>query len=180
MGRCRLTTSSSSPTLNWQSTEGALPRQCRIGPGGGGSWTPTARLNGRALETSNLQLTSNGALARFAASINLTQRRRAGHYTLPSAGKTTNTQNGCSPCGPAVGTADGVAPYEADPVTGAVVGSKGHTFKPARSALPQRCPGQRKANSAWSAKPARHCQPSPRPPNAPICHWTSTATTGHC
>lgn len=119
------------PATNWQSTE-------RKSLGGGGSarigagdWTPTARLNGRDLKLESLQVTSNGALARFAAGDpNDPNDDVLATYTLPSTGKTTSAQNGVLTVRRLSGRADGLALYEADPVTGAVVDSKGRTFKP--------------------------------------------------
>lgn len=120
-----------NPTLNWQSTEGRSLGSAGSARVAAGSWTPTARLNGRALKLESLQLTSNGALARFAAGDpNDPNDDVLATYTLPSTGKTTSTQNGVLTVRRLSGRADGVALYEADPVTGAVVGSKGRTFKP--------------------------------------------------
>jgi hypothetical protein len=119
------------PNINWQSTE----RKSLGGGGsariGAGTWTPTARLNGRDLKLESLEVTSNGALARFAAGDpNNPNDDVLATYTLPSTGKATSTQSGVLTVRRLSNRADGLALYEADPVTGAVVDSKGRTFKP--------------------------------------------------
>ena len=119
------------PSTNWQSTESKSLGGAGSARVGAGDWTPTARLNGCELKLESLQLTSNGALARFAAGDpNDPNDDVLATYTLPSTGKTTSTQKGVLTVRRLSGRADGLALYEADPVTGAVVDSKGKTFKP--------------------------------------------------
>jgi hypothetical protein len=121
----------SDPSLNWQSTEhrsvgGAGSARIKAG-----SWTPTARLNGRALTLVSLQVTSNGALARFAAgNPDDTSDDVLATFTLPNTGSTAAVQNGVLTVRRLSGNADGLALYEADPVTGAVVDSRGRTRLP--------------------------------------------------
>lgn len=119
------------PALNWQSTE----HQSMGGAGsarvGTGSWTPTARLNGHELKLESLQVTANGALARFAAgNPDDPSDDVLATFTLPGTGTTPSAQNGVLTVRRLSGGTDGVALYEADPVTGAVVDSKGRTRLP--------------------------------------------------
>jgi hypothetical protein len=98
---------------------------------GVGTWTPTARLNGRNLTLVDLQLTANGALARFAAgSPDDPSDDVLATFTLPGTGTTTSGPSGVLTVRRLSGNADGVALYEADPVTGAVIDSKGKTRLP--------------------------------------------------
>ncbi len=93
--------------------------------------TPTARLNGRDLTLVDLELTSNGALARFAAgNPDDPSDDVLATFTLPGTGTTTDGQDGVLTVRRLSGHTDGVALYEADPVTGAVVDSKGRTRLP--------------------------------------------------
>jgi hypothetical protein len=119
------------PTLNWQSTEGRSEGGAGSARVAAGSWTPTARLNGRDLTLVSLEVTSNGALARFAAG----DPDDAGDdvlatFTLPGTGTTNEAQDGVLTVRRLSGNADGLALYEADPVTGAVIDSKGRTRLP--------------------------------------------------
>lgn len=119
------------PSLNWQSTE----HRSEGGTGSArlraGSWTPTARLNGRDLQLVDLQLTSNGAVARFAAgNPDDPSDDVLATFTLPGNGTTTGDQNGVLTVRRLSGHTNGVALYEADPVTGAVVDGRGRTRLP--------------------------------------------------
>ena len=119
------------PALNWQSTEGRSEGGAGSARIAAGNWTPTARMNGRDLTLVSLEVTSNGALARFAAG----NPDDAGDdvlatFTLPGTGTTTGDQSGVLTVRRLSAGADGLALYEADPVTGAVVDSKGRTRLP--------------------------------------------------
>lgn len=119
------------PSLNWQSTEGRSEGGAGSARVGVGTWTPTARLNGRNLTLVDLQLTANGALARFAAgSPDDPSDDVLATFTLPGTGTTTSGPSGVLTVRRLSGNADGVALYEADPVTGAVIDSKGRTRLP--------------------------------------------------
>jgi hypothetical protein len=108
------------PSLNWQSTEGRSEGGAGSARVGVGTWTPTARLNGRNLTLVDLQLTANGALARFAAgSPDDPSDDVLATFTLPGTGTTTSGPSGVLTVRRLSGNADGVALYEADPVTGA-------------------------------------------------------------
>lgn len=119
------------PTLNWQSTEGRSVGGSGSALVAAGSWTPTARLNGVNLTLASLEVTSNGVLARFAAGNpeDPTDDVLA-TFTLPGTGTTTSNENGVLTVRRLSGNADGIALYEADPVTGAVVDSRGRTRLP--------------------------------------------------
>ncbi|MGI9162764.1 MAG: DUF4114 domain-containing protein, partial [Mycobacterium sp.] len=122
------------PTINWQSSE----RRSLGGAGSAavsaGSWTPTAVLNRRELTLVSLQVDSNGAVARF-------ESGRVGDptddvlatYSLPNTGRTTSAQNGVLTVRRLSGMANGLALYEADTVTGAVVDGQGKTWLPGQS-----------------------------------------------
>ena len=121
----------SDPSLNWQSTEGRSEGGAGAARVDAGTWTPTARLNGRDLTLVDLQVTANGALARFAAgNPDDVSDDVLATFTLPGTGTTTSSQNGVLTVRRLSGHADGVALYEADPVTGAVIDSKGRTRLP--------------------------------------------------
>ncbi len=119
------------PTTNWQSTEGKSEGGTGSGRVSAGSWTPTASINGRALTLMSLETTSNGAVARFAAgNPNDPSDDVLATFTLPNTGSTTGDQNGVLTVRRLSGNTDGLALYEADPVTGAVVNSRGKTVLP--------------------------------------------------
>ena len=119
------------PSLNWQSTEGRSVGGAGSARVGAGTWSPTARLNGRNLTLVDLQLTANGALARFAnGSPDDPSDDVLASFTLPGTGTTTNAQSGVLTVRRLSENADGVALYEADPVTGAVIDSNGRTRLP--------------------------------------------------
>lgn len=119
------------PSLNWQSTEGRSLGGAGSARVAAGSWTPTARLNGANLKLESLELTSNGALARFAAgNPNDPNDDVLATFTLPGTGTTTAAENGVLTVRRLSARPDGIALYEADPVTGAVVDSKGRTRLP--------------------------------------------------
>jgi hypothetical protein len=121
----------SDPTLNWQSTEHRGEGGSGSARIGAGSWTPTARLNGRALTLVSVQVTANGALARFAAgNPDDPSDDVLATYTLPNTGSMTNGQSGVLTVRRLSGRADGLALYEADPITGAVIDSNGRTRLP--------------------------------------------------
>ncbi|MGV0990629.1 MAG: DUF4114 domain-containing protein [Mycobacterium sp.] len=122
------------PSINWQSSE-------RRSLGGGGSamvsagtWTPTAVLNGQVLTLAELQVDSNGALARFSAGRpDDTTDDVVATYCLPNTGHTTSGQSGVLTVRRLSGMANGLALYEADAVTGAVVDGQGKTWLPGQS-----------------------------------------------
>lgn len=121
------------PSANWQSTEGRSQGGAGSALVGTGSWTPTASLNGRQLTLADLQVDSNGALARFAAGRpDDPDDDVLASFTLPGTGSTTggSGQNGVLTVRRLSGKSDGLALYEADPVTGAVVDSGGKTWLP--------------------------------------------------
>jgi len=118
-------------SLNWESTEGRSLGGGGSARVGAGNWTPTARLNGRDLKLVSLQVTANGALARFAAgNPDDPNDDVLASFTLPGIGTTTDAQSAVLTVRRLSGRPDGLALYEADPVTGAVVDSKGRTWKP--------------------------------------------------
>lgn len=119
------------PNLNWQSTEGRSEGGAGSARIKAGDWAPTASLNGRALTLVSLQTTSNGALARFAAGDpDDPSDDVLATFVLPNTGSSVSDQSGVLTVRRLSGNADGLALYEADPVTGAVVNSKGKTFLP--------------------------------------------------
>jgi hypothetical protein len=122
----------SDPNLNWQSTERKSVGGAGSGRVAAGSWTPTARLNGRDLTLESLEVTANGAVARFAAGkADDPSDDVLATFTLPGTGTTTSAQSGgVLTVRRLSGRPDGLALYEADPVTGAVVDSKGRIWKP--------------------------------------------------
>lgn len=119
------------PKLNWQSTEGRSVGGAGSARVVAGNWTPTARLNGRDLALVDLQVTANGALARFAAGDPHDPSDDVlATFTLPGTGATATDQNGVLTVRRLSGKTDGLALYEADPVTGAVVDAKGRSWLP--------------------------------------------------
>ena len=119
------------PSLNWQSTEGRSVGGAGSARVSAGTWSPTARLNGRNLTLVDLQLTANGALARFAnGSPEDPSDDVLATFTLPGIGTTTSGPGGVLTVRRLSENADGVALYEADPVTGAVIDSNGRTRLP--------------------------------------------------
>lgn len=121
----------SDPSRDWQSTEGRSMGGAGSSWVGAGSWTPTARLNGRNLALADLQVTANGAVARFAAgSPDDPSDDVTATFTLPGTGTTTAGGKGVMTIRRLSGYANGVALYEADPITGAVVDSQGKTLLP--------------------------------------------------
>ena len=119
------------PSLNWQSTEHRSEGGAGSARVGAGNWTPTARLNGRDLTLVSLQVTANGALARFTAgNPDDPSDDVLATFTLPGTGTTTSAQSGVLTVRRLSGRPDGLALYEADPVTGAVTDSKGRTWRP--------------------------------------------------
>ncbi len=119
------------PNLNWQSTEGRSVGGAGSARVAAGTWTPTARLNGRDLQLVSLQATANGALARFAAGNPSDPGDDVlATFTLPGTGSTATDQKGVLTVRRLSGKADGLALYEADPVTGAVVDATGRSWLP--------------------------------------------------
>jgi hypothetical protein len=96
-----------------------------------GNWRPTAFQNGRELTLVSLQVEANGTLARFAAgNPDDPSDDVLATFTLPGTGRTATDQSGVLTVRRLSGNADGLALYEADPVTGAVVDGKGRTWLP--------------------------------------------------
>ena len=133
------------PSINWQSSE----RRSLGGAGSAvvaaGSWLPTAYLNGRQLTLTSLEVTSNGALARFASGRpNDPTDDVVATYTLPNTGSTTSVESGVLTVRRLSGMANGLALYEADAVTGAVVDDQGQTWLPGQSGYLQAALGDAK------------------------------------
>jgi len=119
------------PSLNWQSTEGRSLGGAGSAWVGAGNWTPTACLNGHDLKLESLQVNANGALARFAAGNPADPSDDVlASFTLPGTGTTTGAQSGVLTVRRLSGDANGFALYEADPITGAVIDSRGRTLLP--------------------------------------------------
>jgi hypothetical protein len=119
------------PSTNWQSTEGRSEGGAGSATVGAGTWRPTAYQNGRELTLLSLQVEGNGALARFAAGNPEDPSDDVlATFTLPATGTTATDENGVLTVRRLSGMADGLALYEADPITGAVVDSKGRTRLP--------------------------------------------------
>ena len=124
----------SDPSLNWQSSEGRAVGTEGAALIAAGSWRPTAYLNGRELTLASLQTDSNGVLARFEAG-------RAGDpsddvtatFTLAGTGIATSSQVGVLTIRRLSGKANGLALYEADPLTGAVTDGAGTTWLPGQN-----------------------------------------------
>jgi len=124
------------PSLNWQSTEGRSQGGAGAAPVEAGSWTPTASLNGSQLTLASLEVGANGALARFAAGRpdDIGDDVLAS-FVLPGTGSTTggSGDSGVLTVRRLSGKSDGVALYEADSITGAVIDSAGQTWLPGQS-----------------------------------------------
>lgn len=124
----------SDPSLNWQSSEGRSVGTAGSALVAPGSWRPTAYLYGRELSLASLQVDSNGVVARFAAgraddpSDDVTAT-----FTLGGTGTTAAGQAGVLTVRRLSGKANGVALYEADPLTGAVTDTAGTTWLPGQT-----------------------------------------------
>ncbi|MFN8072042.1 MAG: DUF4114 domain-containing protein [Mycobacterium sp.] len=119
------------PSVNWQSTEGRSQGGAGSAKVAAGNWRPTAFQNGRELTLVSLQVEANGTLARFAAgNPDDPSDDVLATFTLPGTGRTATDQSGVLTVRRLSGNADGLALYEADPVTGAVVDGKGRTWLP--------------------------------------------------
>jgi len=121
----------SDAASNWQSSEG----QAQGGAGSAlvamGSWRPTAVLNGQGLRLDNLELASNGVVARFAAGRpNDSSDDVLATFGLPGTGVAPAVEPGVLTVRRLSGMANGMALYAADPVTGAVTDANGTTWLP--------------------------------------------------
>lgn len=126
------------PNLNWQATEGRTLGSAGSALVTAGSWSPTAVVNGRSLALESLQVESNGVLARFAAGrADDPSDDVLASFTLAGTGNTTSAETGVLTVRRLSGKSNGLALYEADPVTGAVVDSRGTTWLPGQTGYVQ-------------------------------------------
>jgi len=122
------------PASNWQSSEGQAQ-----GSGGSalvvaGDWRPTAVLDGVELPLLGLEVEANGAVARFAAgNPEDSSDDILATFCLPGSGSINGGGNGVLTVRRLSTQANGLALYQADPVTGAVLDGTGNTLLPGQA-----------------------------------------------
>jgi hypothetical protein len=125
---------SNEPGFNWQSSEG----KAQGGEGSAlvlaGSWQPTALLDGNELALVSLDVVANGAVARFAAGRpDDSSDDIFATFCLPGCGSSSGGGNGVLTIRRLCAQNNGLALYQADPLTGAVLDGGGQIVLPGQA-----------------------------------------------